>query len=168
MNLKEQENKSRENLERLIDQAIKKVNGTKENDLCKYLPGSEGGYMHHFTMRKLKNSDPHQLFELLKKFIVETDIPRSLDPKPRAPRGSRKKRDFINFSRNDLERVLELARKAGDEDLLARFSPRRSLPAIKRELIRSIRENTIHEELWNSYAEAILTINSIDCQDEDL
>ncbi|MFC2049324.1 hypothetical protein ACFLR2_01465, partial [Chlamydiota bacterium] len=77
----------------------------------------------------------------------------------RAPRGSRKRRDLINFTRNDLEKVLELAKKMGDKDLLARFSPRRSLPALKRELIRSIRESRVSQDLWDAYAEAISTGN---------
>lgn len=160
MALKEQ---ALEDLEQLIDKAIKKIQGTKENDLCKYLPGSEGGYMHHFTMRKLKNTDPSQLFSLIQKFITEIATPRPIDPKPRAPRGSRKRKDFINFTRLDIERVLELARQVGDDDLVARFSPKRSLPSLKRELIRSIRENRITQELWNAYAQ---TINALDATEQ--
>jgi hypothetical protein len=160
MTLKEHEPKSREDLEKLIEKAIKKVQGTKENDLCKYLPGPTGGYMHHFTMRKLKHSNPAHLISLLQQFIINADFPRAFDPKPRAPRGSRKRRDFINFTRTDIERVLELARQVGDDDLLARFSPKRSLPSLKRELIRSIRENRINQELWNAYAGTISTIEA--------
>lgn len=152
--------KSREELEKLIDKAIKKVSGTKENDLCKYLPGPTGGYMHHFTFRKLKNSDPSELYALLQKFIIDADALRALDPKPRAPRGSRKRRDFINFTRTDIERVLELARKVGDDDLVARFSPKRSLPSLKRELLRSIRGNEVNQELWNAFSETIATLES--------
>lgn len=149
-------------LEVVIDQAIKKVHGTKENDLCKYIPGPTGGYMHHFTMRKMKNTHPSELAALLKKHIVNVDTPKALDPKPRAPRGSRKHRDFINFSRGDIEKVLQLAREVGDHDLLARFSPRRSLPTLKRELIRSIRDNNIQEELWHAYAETIGAMETCD------
>ena len=151
---------SKEELEKVIDTAIKKVSGSKENDLCKYIPGPSGGYMHHFTMRKIKNSDPAQLFELLQKNIIDSNKPRALDPKPRAPRGSRKRRDFISFTRTDIERVLDLARRVGDDDLMARFSPKRSLPALKRELIRSIRENRVNEELWTAYSEAMTTLQS--------
>lgn len=151
---------SREELENLIAKAIKKVAGKKENDLCKYIPGPSGGYMHHFTLRKLKNSDPAQLGELLKEYIVESSKPKALDPKPRAPRGSRKRHDFVRFSRNDIERVIELARSVGDSDLVARFSPKRSLAALKRELIRTIRNNKVNEELWKAYAETIATLEA--------
>lgn len=150
----------RQDLEQLIEKAIKKVAGTKENDLCKYIPGASGGYMHHFTLRKIKNSDPEQLYKLILENIIEAEIPKALDPKPRAPRGSRKRKDFVSFTRTDIEKVLELARKTGDQDLLARFSPKRSLPALKRELIRSIRHNQICPELWTSYVESITTLQN--------
>lgn len=152
----------KEELEQLIQQAIKKVSGTKENDLCKYIPGPSGGYMHHFTLKKIKNSHPEELFTLLKKFIVEKTRPEALDPKPRAPRGSRKRREFINFTRTDIERVLDLARQVGDQDLLIRFSPKRSLPALKRELIRTIRHNHVNQDLWNAYVEAVAAMQSVE------
>lgn len=147
--------KTKEETEKLIEKAVKKVHGNKENDLCRYLPGSGGGYMHHFTLKKLKTSYPEQLSGMLKKFIINADQPRSLDPKPRAPRGSKKRRDFINFTKTDIERVLELARQVGDKDLLAKFSPKKPLPSLKRELIRSIRGGVVCVELWNAYVETI-------------
>ncbi len=150
----------KQELEKLIEKAIKKVSGTKENDLCKYIPGPSGGYMHHFTMRKIKNADPEKLYKLLDEHIIAPAVPRALDPKPRAPRGSRKMRDFVSFSRTDIEKVLELARKTNDHDLLARFSPKRSLPALKKELVRSIRSNQICPELWTAYVESITTLQN--------
>ncbi len=147
-------------LEEMIAKAVRKVSGSKENDLCKYIPGPAGGYMHHFTMRKIKNSDPEQLFELLKRFIVNSESPCPLDPKPRAPRGSRKRRDFISFTRTDIEKVLDLARRVGDDDLMARFSPKRSLPALKKELIRSVKEERVNEDLWAAYRDAISTLHA--------
>ncbi len=72
MTLMEQEKvKNKDELEKLIDRAIKKVRGSKENDLCKFLPGPSGGYMHHFTLRKLKNADPSQLFTLLQNLLLK-------------------------------------------------------------------------------------------------
>ncbi len=147
--------KNRQELEKMIDKAIKKVHGDKENDLCKYLPGPAGGYIHHFTMKKLKKTNPQEFSSLLQEFIIAADQPRALEPKPRAPRGSRKRRDIISFTRTDIERVMELARSAGDKDLLAKFSPKRSLPTLKRDLVRSIRNNETRLELWDSFVEAI-------------
>lgn len=152
----------KEEIESLVQQAIKKVEGSKENDLCKYIPGPSGGYIHHFTLRKIKHSNPEEFFTLLKKFIIEKRTPEALDPKPRAPRGSRKRREFVNFTRTDIERVLDLARKVGDQDLLVRFSPKRSLPALKRELIRSIRQNQVNQDLWNAYVESLAAMERVE------
>jgi len=149
---------SAKEMDEMISKAIRKIAGTKENDLCKYLPGPNGGYIHHFTMRKIKNSNPEQLFSLLKDYIVNSDAPKALDPKPRAPRGSRKRRDFAIFTRTDIEKVLDLARRVGDDDLMARFSPKRSLPSIKRELLRSVREGRVNQDLWTAYCDAISTL----------
>ena len=52
-------------LESLINAAVKKVGGQKENDICHYIPVSTGGYIHHFTLRKMKSEDPKRLACLL-------------------------------------------------------------------------------------------------------
>jgi hypothetical protein len=142
-------------IEEVIARAIKKVNGRKENDLCKYIPGSGGGYMHHFTLKKMKNRQPQELGSLLEKFIINTDKPSTLAPKQRAARGSRKKRDQFSFSRTQLERMLTLARQTGDKEMVSLLSPKKSLAASKRELIASIRHGRVEPELWNSYVEAL-------------
>lgn len=149
-----------EDIEELILKAVRKVSGSKENDLCRYLPGPGGGYMHHFTLKKMKHSSPKQLIQMLKTFVLDSEEPRSIHPKPRAPRGSKKRKDYINFTKTDIERVLELARQVGDKDLLAKFSPKKPLPSLKRELIRSIRNNVVSIELWNAYVEAVKSCSS--------
>ena len=146
---------STQELDVLIENALKKVKGSNENDLCKYLPGPKGGYMHHFTLRKLKHSNPTELFSMLQEFIMRSERPLVIDPKPRAPRGSRKKKEFPSFTRVDIERIADLARRVGDKDLLARVSPKRPLNALKRGLIRSIKENRIDKESWDTFVEAI-------------
>lgn len=158
---------TREELDKLIEKALKKVHANSENDLCKYLPGTSGGYIHHFTMRKLKNNEPDQLSKMLRTFIIEREMPEVLPPKSRAPRGSRKRREPISITRTDIEKVLELARQVGDNDLLARFSPKRSLPTLKKELIRSIRSNRVETELWHAYAESMALLNSLSQFDKE-
>ena len=151
----DQKGKTLHEVEETIAKAIKKVGGTKENDLCKYLPMDSGGYMHHFTLRKMKHKDPSELGTLVEKFIIRTERPAVVPPKRRAPRGSRKRRDNFSFSRIQLERMLQIARLAGDKEMISVLSPRKSLPLVKRELISSIRHNHVDQELWNSYADCI-------------
>ncbi len=147
--------KNMKEIEEVINKAIKKVNGRKENDLCKYLPMTSGGYMHHFTLRKMKNRQPQELGSLIEKFINNSDKPHAVAPKQRAARGSRKRRDQITFTRMQLERMLNIARLAGDKEMVSVLAPKKSLATCKRELIASIRHGRVEPELWNGYIESL-------------
>lgn len=142
-------------LEQLINSAVKKVGGKKENDICHYLPIATGGYIHHFTMRKMKTEDPEQLAELITKYIINANHPQEVTPKQRAARGSRKRRDLFTFSKQDLERMLHMARLAGDKEMVRKLTPKKDLKTIKRELISSIRHGRMEPELWNLYLETV-------------
>ena len=148
-------------LEDVIAKAIKKVGVSKENDLCRFIPMNSGGYMHHFTLRKMKYKNPSELKGQIEKFILNSDKPISVPPKQRAARGSRKRRDQYTFTRSQLERMLNIARLAGDKEMVAALSPKKSLAACKRELITAVRNNTVDEELWNCYREAVQSHNSL-------
>ncbi len=151
----EHKTKNLKELEEIISKAIKKVGGSKENDLCKYLPMDAGGYMHHFTLRKMKHREPLQLGTIIEKFITKSNHPTAVAPKRRAPRGSRKRRDNLSFSRTQLEKMLQIARLTGDKEVISMLTPRKSLPLVKRELISSIRHNKVDQELWNNYVDCI-------------
>jgi hypothetical protein len=140
-------------LESVIAKAIKKVGGTKENDLCKFIPMTSGGYMHHFTLKKMKSKQPSDLSNLIEKFILSNEKPSSVKPKQRAARGSRKRRDQITFTKNQLDRLLNIARLAGDKEMITVLSPKKSLMTLRKDLIQSIRQGIVDQDLWNSYAE---------------
>lgn len=148
-------------LEQLIQSAVKKIGAKKENDICRYIPSSVGGYIHHFTMRKMKTEQPEQLAQMISKFIINADKPLSVKPKPRAARGSRKRRDQFLFSKHDIERMLNMARIAGDKEMIRKLTPKKDLRSIKRELIASIRHGKVEQDLWTSYCEAIGLQNSL-------
>lgn len=156
----EKNKKPLKDLEDVIATAIKKVGASKENELCKYLPMTSGGYMHHFTLRKMKFKKPSELASLIEQFIIKADKPIVVAPKSRAPRGSRKRKDQITFTRMQLERMLNIARLAGDKEIISVLSPKKSLASYKRDLILSIRQNRIDQELWNGYVEAVNSLNS--------
>lgn len=142
-------------VEDVIAKAIKKIGAKKENELCKYLPMKSGGYMHHFTLRKMKYKQPQELASIIERFVVHADKPTIIAPKQRAPRGSRKRRDHMNFTRFQLERMLNIARLAGDKEIITILSPKKSLASCKRELIQAIRHNKVDQDLWNSYTESV-------------
>ena len=99
--------KTTEALENLITKALKKIGSDRENDICRYLP-VDGGYMHHFTLRKMKNEVPEELSTMIEKFIIKTPTPERVPPKPRAARGSRKRGDLPNLNQEDLKRLLNI------------------------------------------------------------
>lgn len=142
-------------LEDTIAQALKKVGAKKENDLSRYIPATEGGYLHHFTLKKMKTKAPRELKVMVEKFILNTAQPKMVLPKKRAPRGSRKLDQTARFTRNQLEKMLHLARQAGDKEMIAFLSPKRPLAACKRELIRSIKNNHVEVTLWDAYVESV-------------
>lgn len=147
---------SQRELELLISKAIEKIGGRKENDICRYLPVDEGHYMHHFTLRKMKHEAPHIVADMVNKYIVQTHDPKKVPPKPRAARGSRKRRNLPNFSKQDLEKMLHMARMAGDKEMIRKLTPSLTgdLRAIQRELIAAIRQKRVEPDLWNAFVEA--------------
>lgn len=145
---------SRKDVEELIAKAVKKMGVKKANDLCKYIPMKSGGYIHHFTFKKMRSSHPQELASLIERHILEVEKPSSVAPKQRAPRGSRKRREHMNFTRMQLERMLNIARLAGDQEIISILSPQKSLMHCKRDLLQSIRQGKVEPELWNSYVEA--------------
>lgn len=149
------ETKTKLSIEDAITRAIKKMGVKKENELCKYLPMKSGGYMHHFTFKKMKSKQPQELAAIIERFVINSDKPASVTPKQRAARGSRKRRDHMNFTRNQLERMLNIARLAGDKEIITILSPKKSLATYKRELIQSIRQQRVELELWNGYVESV-------------
>lgn len=151
----ETKNKTAKDIEEVIAKAIKKIGARKENELCKYLPMKSGGYMHHFTLRKMKHKQPQELAAIIERYVVNSDKATIIAPKQRAPRGSRKRRDHLNFTRMQLERMLNIARLAGDKEIITILSPKRSMAACKRELIQAIRHNKTEQELWNNYVESV-------------
>ena len=146
-------------VETVIERAMKKVGCRQENELCKYLPMKTGGYMHHFTLRKMKHKQPQELSSIIQKFVIESDKPTSVAPKQRAPRGSRKRKDQMNFTRMQLERMLNIAKLAGDKEIVSILSPKKSLASCKREIIQAIRHNRTDGDLWTNYVESVNAFN---------
>lgn len=144
----------KEDLASIIQKAVAKAGCRRENDLCRFIPGSTGGYMHHFTLKKMKKKQPQELARLIEQFILSPAKLSSLPSKQRAARGSRKKRDVITFTKPVLERLLQLAKTAGDKEVVSMLRPSKSFPTLKRELIQSIRQNRVDQDLWSAFADA--------------
>lgn len=155
-------------LKTTITDALKKLGEDKELSLCHYIPALEGsGYIHHFTLRKLKREEPSRLTAMINEHIITPQNPRTVPPKARAPRGSRKRKDALSLNHNAVERLLYLARNAGDNEAIALLQPQRSLANCKRELVQAIRRNRIDQSLWNCYVETIRAIEGMNAAIDD-
>lgn len=133
----------------LITEALKKIQGKSEKDLCKFLPAETEGYMHHFTLKKLKNKNPEAFRSLIQEFIMAPSTPQPIDPKPRL-----RKNKALSINSLDLRLILKLAHTTGDKYLLSKIGSKLSYTTLKRELINSIKENRVDGELWQSFAHA--------------
>lgn len=157
-------------LEAAITSALSKIGGKRKNDICKYLPVSGGGYMHHFTFRKMENECPHELKEMVDTFINNCESPGRVAPKPRAARGSRKqRRDVISCKREDLEQLMEIARQTNDpniHNLLNRLAPPKSREALKKDLIKGIREEWPAQKLCDLFSSFIQMLSVHQAQGE--
>lgn len=148
-------------LEDTIALALKKIGAKKENDSNRFIPSEEGGYLHHFTLKKMKTKAPRELKTMVEKFILNVDRPKKVPPKKRAPKGSRKMNETSRFTRNQLEKMLHLARKVGDKEMVAFLSPKRPFAACKGDLIRSIKNGQVEPTLWDAYVEAVNSLKAV-------
>ncbi|MFZ4099621.1 MAG: hypothetical protein ACOYKZ_04760 [Chlamydiia bacterium] len=146
---------SGEELERLINKALTKVGGAKENDLCRYIPAERGGYLHHFTLRKMKSEDPVKLGELIGQHIIATERPVTVAPKQRMPRGTKKRKDQLILNRDLAEKLVQIARDAGHPEIASQLSPPRSLGQLRRELLSTVKAGRVDQHLWNQWCEAL-------------
>ena len=144
-------------IEQVIGQAIKKIGADRENELCRYLPGPSGGYIHHFTLKKMKTEAPVKLLTLLKDYIVNPAVAKKLPHKPRAPRGSRNR--LVNFSRQEMDRLLQVVLKEGDTELLKKLTPKPTLKSIKRQLLQSIKNERADVALWNAFVDQVQAVH---------
>lgn len=147
---------AQQSLNAAIESALKKIRAKKEKEMCRYLPGPRGGYIHHFTFKKLKEKDPEKCLSLVEEFILNPPTPRELEPTPRAPRGLNRTNNQIKLPNEMVNRIIQIARESGDNSLLSKILAARPLNQVKRDLIRSIRENRANQELWEAYKEAVL------------
>jgi hypothetical protein len=144
-------------IEDLIEKALTRINGTNANDICRYLPGNREGYMHHFTLQKLASNDPEKLSEMLHEFILDKQSPSPLAPPQRAPRGS-KQNNFQNSipTDDDARQIFQILMDQDRKDLaLKLIKQRKSFKQLQAELIQSIKQGQVAQDLWIAYTEAL-------------
>src|SRR5438445_10687545 len=69
-------------LDDLINEAISKVKEKNESSICRFIPVKSGGYMHHFTLKKMKHNRPEELYGLIQAHIIQIENPQQIQAKP--------------------------------------------------------------------------------------
>jgi len=78
-----------EKLQAVIERAKQKLNTQNVNDLCRYLPSEDGGYIHHFTLAKQSKEQPEKVEQLIQQYVLDTQMPKQVPGKSRGPRKAR-------------------------------------------------------------------------------
>lgn len=107
-------------LENLIQEAISKVNGKNETNICRFIPSrlSSGGYMHHFTLKKMKREHPEELYDLIQAYIIQIDQPQEISAKPPERPCTYIKKQLFTVTEAEMDRIIDLATRAQDLELL--------------------------------------------------
>jgi hypothetical protein len=149
----ESRNQAAESLDECIHRAMSRVSVGKETDLCRYLPGSKG-HMHHFAFGKLKKTSPGQLQKLLKEHVLEKDSPEPISSKPRTSLMVKRTIE-VKFKRSQINRLVDILKNSGEDELIAMLSPHQSLGQVQKAMLDMIRSKEIDADLWATYVKLV-------------
>ncbi len=140
-------------LEKSIKKALARTNSKNELDLRKYIPSQaddKSGYLHHFSLNKMKKTNPEQLNKLIEEFIL---TPPS--PKPIAGGKRNQKSRFPRSESSMLIKLINIALKSGDQDAVRYLIEKCSIKEIRHAFIRTLMERKIDEQLWEAYKASV-------------
>lgn len=149
----ESRNQTAESLDECIHRAMSRVTAEKETDLCRYLPGSKG-HMHHFAFSKLKKQSPTQLLKMIQQHILENESPNPISSKPRAALMVKRTVE-VKFKRSQINRLVDILKKAGEEDLIDMLSPHQTLGQVQKDMLDMIRSREVDQDLWATYVKLV-------------
>ena len=138
------------NLSEKISQAMKKLEVTKEIDLCKFL-SSDGVQMHHFTFNKLKVKEPEQLIQKIEAEILDHLTPTPLPVKKRSQYKPNSKRRAIQLTDSQLNRLLDILREKEEYELMDALKPFQSINHIKNQLIKELKQGNLDMKLVETF-----------------
>lgn len=151
--LVENQKQSVKELDECIHRAMSRVSVEKETDLCRYFPGNKG-HLHHFAFGKLKRTQPSKLLKMIQDHILERENPAHISSKPIASLMVKRVVE-VKVKRSQINRLVDILKNSGDEDLIAMFSPHQTLGQIQKAMMEMIRAKEIDLDLWATYVKLI-------------
>lgn len=162
------EEKSKKELDLLIEKAFQKLNIREISTLCYFLPAEKEKNgkierIHHLTFRKISKENPHKLYLLIKKYVIEKDSPKPFPKRTRSPRKMKNSSTVIldrEVAREIADFLQNSSKEGGEQEnvvsgLLSKLTPPKTLVDYKRELIEMIKKEEADEEIWRRYANCI-------------
>lgn len=150
------EKNSVEELNECVANAMSKVSVQKETHLSRYIPGRKG-HLHHFAFAKLKKTNPDELQEMIRKYILDKENPQPFSSA--AKPGLKMKRTVeltIKKSMiNQLLSALKISKIEGSEDLIAMLSPHQTLGQVQKLMLDMVRAREIDVGLWETYKKLV-------------
>lgn len=140
-------------LEECISEAMSRVNAQKENDLCRYIPGSKG-HLHHFAFGKLKKTQPALLQKMIQEHILERDKPEHVSSNPR-PSLMVKRTVEVKFKRSQINRLVDILKNTGDKELIAMLSPHQTFGQVQKAMQDMVRAREVNHDLWTTYVKLV-------------
>lgn len=140
-------------LEETITKAMDRVSAKKASDLCHYLPG-RNGHLHHLAFNRLKKSQPLELLRMIKEYVLEQETPKILSSLPK--QGLRIKRQVeVKLKSSQINRLVEILKKAGEQELISLLAPHQSLAQVQKLMIDLIKRKEVDQGLWETYVKLI-------------
>jgi len=133
-----------------IEKACNKMKVSTEYELCKYI-NFEDSRIHHFTFKRMKLNEPKELAELIDSQILTNEKPMIQTSKPRQKRNLNTKKFQISLSRSQISKVIAALEANEEYELVQLFSPPPSPKELKRQLIKSIKDDEIDPKLFETY-----------------
>jgi len=149
----ENQKQSIEELDPCIHRAMSKVNARKETDLCRFIPTAKG-HLHHFAFAKLKKAQPAELQKLISEHILEKENPVQVSSKPLAALAVKRTVE-IQFKRSQINRLVDLLKNSGDEELISMLSPHQTLGQVQKAMLEMIKARKVDQGLWTTYMKLV-------------
>lgn len=100
-------------LENLIRDAITKINGKNETSLCRLIPFKSGGYIHYFTLRKMKQKNPEKLYDLIQTHIIQPVNPQEIAVKSLELSSIYWEKRLVTITEAEMDRIIACKASTG-------------------------------------------------------
>lgn len=97
---------------------------------------------------------------MIREHILKKDAPEELSSTPR-PGLMVKRQVEVKFKRSQINRLVDILKKAGEEELISMLAPHQTLAQVQKLMLEMIREKDIDQGLWETYIRLVTEERSV-------